>query len=147
MVTKVKIGFKFVLVLVFLATASCGSTTEDQYIWKPLTVTATAYNSTTAQTFGDPFIAAWGDSLSVQIPSIAISRNLLQLGLKRDTPVKIDGFDGIFLVRDKMHSKWKNRIDIYMGTDIQKARAWGRRKLTIRYGVPKDSVKVDSEVK
>lgn len=115
---------------------------EDPYVWKSLEVTATAYNSVPSQTQGNPIIAAWGDSLKTNVRSIAVSRNLIGLGLQHNTPVKIEGFDSIFLVNDKMHRRWRNRIDIYMGSDIQKAKDWGKKKLTIQYGIPKDSIKV-----
>ncbi len=109
----------------------------------PLEVIATAYNSVPAQTQGNPFIGAWGDSLDTNTPSIAVSRNLIALGLKHDTPVKIEGFDEVFLVRDKMNSRFLNRIDIYMGTDVDKAKEWGVKELTIHYGVYRDSLKVE----
>ena len=131
----------------FLLWSSCESPVEVKFLWKRIEVTATAYNSVTSQTQGNPIIAAWGDSLKSDVPSIAVSRNLITLGLKHNTPVKIEGFDSIFLVRDKMHRRWQNRIDIYMGTDIQKAKAWGRKKLTIQYGIPKDSLEVELEAK
>ena len=67
---------------------------------------------------------------------IAVSRDLLKLGLTRDTPVKISGLEGTYLVKDKMNARFKKHIDIYMGTDIQKAREWGRKKLSITYGLP-----------
>jgi len=130
------------IVLSSLLFISCGEK-EDPYLWKPIEVTVTAYNSVPSQTQGNPIIAAWGDSLKSEIPSIAVSRNLIALGLSHNTPVKIEGFDSIFLVRDKMHKRWRNRIDIYMGTDVKKAKAWGRKKLTIRYGIPKDSLNLD----
>ncbi len=117
----------------------------DPYVWMPVEVTATAYNSVPSQTQGSPAIAAWGDSLKPEIRSIAVSRNLIALGLKHNTPVKIEGFDSIFLVKDKMHRRWQNSIDIYMGTDIQRAKAWGRKKLTIHYGIPRDSVELEME--
>lgn len=120
---------------------------EDPYIWKPVEVTATAYNSVPSQTQGNPIIAAWGDSLNPEIPSIAVSRNLIAIGLKHNTPVKIEGFDSIFLVKDKMHRRWRNRIDIYMGKDIKKAKIWGRKKLIIQYGVLKNTLEVELEVK
>ncbi|MFS4491887.1 3D domain-containing protein [Maribacter sp. 2308TA10-17] len=123
--------------------SSCQTPIEDKYVWKSVEVTATAYNSVTWQTQGNPIIAAWGDSLKSDIPSIAVSRNLIALGLKHNTPVKIEGFDSIFLVKDKMHRRWRNRIDIYMGKDVKKAKAWGRKKLTILYGVPKDSIQLE----
>jgi 3D (Asp-Asp-Asp) domain-containing protein len=127
--------------------ASCNAKLEDKYIWKSIEVTATAYNSVTWQTQGNPVIAAWGDSLKSDIPSIAVSRNLIALGLKHNTPIKIEGFDGVFLVKDKMHRRWRNRIDIYMGKDVQKAKTWGRQQLTIRYGIPKDTVELEKEDK
>lgn len=132
----------FLFVFSMLLFLSCAKK-EDPYIWKPIEVTVTAYNSVPSQTQGNPIIAAWGDSLKPEIPSIAVSRNLIALGLKRNTPVKIEGFDSIiFLVKDKMHRRWRNRIDIYMGTDIKKAKAWGVKKLVIQYGVPKDSLPI-----
>jgi len=129
-----------VFIALVLIAISCSSKKEDPYEWKSIEVTATAYNSVSWQTQGNPVIAAWGDSLKPEIRSIAVSRNLIKLGLKHNTPVKIEGFDSIFLVRDKMHRRWQNRIDIYMGTDITKAKAWGRQKLTIQYGILKDSL-------
>ena len=39
-----------------------------------------------------------------------------------------------------MHPRWRNRIDIYMDTDIKKAREWWRRKVDIKYGVLKDTL-------
>jgi 3D (Asp-Asp-Asp) domain-containing protein len=132
--------------LLSLLLLSC-SETEDKYIWKSVEVTATAYNSVPSQTQGNPVIAAWGDSLKLNVPSIAVSRNLIALGLKHNTPVKIEGFDSIFLVNDKMHRRWLNRIDIYMGTDIKKAKDWGKQKLTIQYGVLKDTMNLEQEAK
>ena len=66
---------------------------------------------------------------------IAVSRDLISRGLQHNTPVKIEGFEGIFLVNDKMNRRWKNRIDIYMDNDVKKAKMWGKRKLNISYGV------------
>lgn len=139
--TSIIVGSVFVFIL------SCNTTKEDPYVWKSIEVTATAYNSVARQTQGNPIIAAWGDSLKPDVRSIAVSRNLIALGLKHNTPVKIEGFDSIFLVRDKMHRRWLNRIDIYMGTDINKAKEWGKKKLTIQYGIPKDSILPDAKAK
>jgi len=44
-----------------------------------------------------------------------------------------------------MHRRWLNRIDIYMGKDVQKAKEWGKKKLSIQYGILKDSLKVEME--
>ena len=105
-------------------------------------VTVSAYNSVTWQTAGDPNVAAWGDTLIPGMKCIAVSRDLLGMGLKRNTQVKIEGLEGIYLVKDKMLRRWTNRIDLYMGKDIKKAREWGRKKLTIHYAVKKDSSKI-----
>lgn len=114
---------------------------EGAYDWVPLNVTATAYNSVPGQTsYEHPEITAWGDSIKPGVKWIAVSRDLLKKGLSYNTLVKIDTFKGVYLVKDKMHPRWRNRIDIYMGTDIGKAREWGRRKIEIKYGVKKDTL-------
>lgn len=130
-------------ILVYLTSISC-SKKKENWIWNPLEVTASAYNSTRAQTNEQPNIAAWGDTLKPGMKCIAVSRDLLKRGLKYNTPVKLPGFDGIYLVKDKMHQRWQNRIDIYMGEDLEKAREWGKKKIVIHYGAQKeesDSIK------
>ena len=64
---------------------------------------------------------------------IAVSRDLLDLGLTNGCEVTIDGLDGKYLVLDKMHKRWEKKIDIYMGLDRQKALQWGRQHVTIRW--------------
>ena len=122
----------------FLIFFSCKSDEEilpDNYIWDSMIVTASAYNSTGSQTDDSPHLTAFGDSLKPGMKYIAVSRDLMRKGLKYNTPVVIEGFEGIYLVKDKMHRKWRNKIDIYMGTDVKAARQWGRRKICIDYGV------------
>lgn len=109
---------------------------EPEHFWNGMVVTASAYNSTVRQTSKNPNITAFGDSLKPGMKYIAVSRDLLRKGLKHDTPVIIEGFDDIFLIKDKMHYKWRNHIDIYMGEDIEAAREWGRRKVCIDYRLP-----------
>lgn len=104
---------------------------EDLVQYRALIVTATAYNSVPEQTDDDPEIAAWGDRLSPEIKSIAVSRDLLDMGLKRNARVRIHGLPGEYVVLDKMHERWENRIDIYMGEDINAARRFGMRRLRI----------------
>ena len=111
--------------------------------WKTIEVTASAYNSVASQSEGNPRIAAWGDTLTPGMNVIAISRDLIKKGLVYNTPVKIDGLSGVFFVKDKMHHRWKNKIDIYMGENVQKAKNWGRKKITIQYLTQKDTVPVD----
>ena len=132
-------GIRLLIVLFPLALVSCDA--ERNYVWKSVQVTASAYNSTPAQTDALPTLAAWGDTLSPDMKAIAVSRDLVMMGLDRNTRVKIEGLEGVFLVKDKMGSRWKNRIDIYMGDDVQKAREWGVKPVEIQFRIHKDSLK------
>ncbi|WP_235855345.1 3D domain-containing protein [Flagellimonas pelagia] len=132
------------LVLIFIIITSCSKKPEVKepilYEWFGREVTASAYNSVHWQTDSiSPSIAAWGDTLKPGMKSIAVSRDLIKLGLAHNTMVKIDTFPDTFYVLDKMHYKWRNRIDIYMGKDIKKAREWGRKKIMVCYAVPLDT--------
>ena len=98
------------------------------------TVTATAFNSLPGQGHGeDHSLAAWGDTLVPGMKAIAVSRDLLAAGLDYGTAVKIEGLEGTWYVRDKMHARWRNKIDVYLGEDREAALRWGRRKVEIRY--------------
>ncbi|SMY37013.1 3D domain-containing protein [Photobacterium andalusiense] len=99
--------------------------------FKKLNVTATAYNSVRAQTDSSPNIAAWGDRLKPGMKAIAVSRDLLKMGLKRGSKVKISGLPGEYVVLDKMHHRWNRKIDIYMGKNVRAAKNWGKRRVTI----------------
>lgn len=97
-------------------------------------VTVSAYNSHPNQTDETPYVAAWGDRLEPGMRSIAVSRDLIPLGFVRGARVRIEGFPGRrFLVLDKMHHRWRRRIDIYMGDDLEAARKWGTRRLRVHY--------------
>ncbi|APG59588.1 3D domain-containing protein [Christiangramia salexigens] len=109
--------------------------------WISLCVTATAYNSVLSQTQDNPRITAWGDTLKPGMNAIAVSRDLIKLGLDHNAKVKIEGFDSVFLVKDKMHYRWRNRIDIYMGNNVDNARDFGRKKLNIEYVFEKQPIK------
>ncbi len=133
-----RVFFWFVL---FIFMGCEDKTLDTKYDWIPLNVTATAYNSLPYQTsYEHPAITAWGDSIKPGQKWVAVSRDLIKKGLDYNTMVKIDTFEGIYIVKDKMNQKWKNRIDIYMGEDVKKAKEWGRRKITIKYAVAKDSL-------
>jgi 3D (Asp-Asp-Asp) domain-containing protein len=97
-----------------------------------LDVDVTAYNATVAQTDATPSIAAWGDRLRPGMRAIAVSRDLLSLGLDRGTRVEIDGLPGEYVVLDKTHRRWTRRVDLFMGKDVRKALNWGKRKMRIR---------------
>ena len=101
-----------------------------------LQVTATAYNSLPGQTHGDPSVAAWGDRLEPGMRAIAVSRDLIALGLDRGTRVRIEGLPGEYVVLDKMARRWTRKIDVYMGEDVAAARAWGKRSVQIHWTPP-----------
>jgi 3D (Asp-Asp-Asp) domain-containing protein len=98
-----------------------------------LVVTATAYNSLAAQTDHKPNLGAWGDEILPGMPVIAVSNDLVLAGLTRGTIVRVEGFDQEFVVLDRMHRRWSNKIDIYMGNDVQAARDFGERQLRISW--------------
>ncbi|WP_232622990.1 3D domain-containing protein [Pareuzebyella sediminis] len=128
-----------VLVLPFLLVC-CGGADKD-YIWKNREVTVSAYNSLASQTVGNPSVAAWGDTLVNGMRVVAVSRDLIGLGLGYGTQVKIEGLKGIYQVKDKMHSRYRNRIDVFMGKDLERAKNWGQKKLTIAYRVKRDTIR------
>ncbi|WP_418513125.1 3D domain-containing protein [Corallibacter sp.] len=141
----------FLAIILIMLNACKKVTTHDDvdlkktHEWKTLEVTATAYNSLTNQTNTNPHITAFGDSLIPGMKYIAVSRDLLALGLHHNTSVCIEGFDDIYLVKDKMHWRWKKRIDIYMGLNVKAAKNWGRKKVFIQYQVPVDTLKIINE--
>jgi 3D (Asp-Asp-Asp) domain-containing protein len=122
-----------VLLLFIMFITSC-----NKYETVTKEVTATAYNSLAHQTHAEhSAITAWGDSLKPGMKSIAVSRDLMKLGLTHNKKVKIEGFPGEYKVLDKMNVRWRNRIDIYMGKNEDLAKEWGLQKVTISWKVKK----------
>jgi len=103
---------------------------EKEHVRK---VTATAYTSDVCQTDRTPYLAAWNNILKPSVKSIAVSRDLLALGLTNGTKVHIDGYNHTYTVLDKMNKRWKNKIDIYMGCNKSRALRWGKQTVTIRW--------------
>jgi 3D (Asp-Asp-Asp) domain-containing protein len=107
---------------------------------RSLTVTATAYNGVRAQTDSTPLHGAWGDHLDQAVKPglrvIAVSPDLLRMGLRRGQRVRIHGLKGEFVVLDKMPRRWQKRIDIYMHRDLRAARRWGKRWVKISWVDP-----------
>ena len=103
-----------------------------------LKVTASAYTSSVGETDSTPNLAAWGDTLKPGMKSIAVSRGLIDMGLTHNQEVRIEGFEGTYRVLDKMNKRWKKKIDIYMGNDVQKARQWGKQEVVIYWTVKED---------
>lgn len=96
-------------------------------------VTITAYNSVRSQTVGNPTIAAWGDRLTPGMKVVAVSHDLMKRGLTRGKKIRIKGLKGHYVVLDRMAKRWKKRIDIYMGSNVRKARRWGRQRRPITW--------------
>ena len=103
----------------------------DQDDARTLAVTATAFNSTPAQTDERPLETACGDWLTPDSRIIAVSRDLKKQGLDCGTKVNIKGLDGIWTVADVTAARHRQLIDIYMGKDIKRARKWGRQEVEI----------------
>ncbi|WGF93721.1 3D domain-containing protein [Aequorivita marisscotiae] len=99
-----------------------------------LTVTATAYNAVEHQTKkGNSRRAAWGDLLEDGIKSVAVSRDLIAMGLDHNEEIQIEGLEGIYIVKDKMNGRWRRKIDIFMGLDEQAAKQFGKREVKIYF--------------
>ena len=125
--------------LIILTFTSCSTLQKiPQEKQQTIVVTATAFNSLPKQGQGDPNIGAWGDRITPGINAIAVSADLLSLGLSRGTKVRIDGLPNEYVVLDRMPPKWEKRIDIYMGNDVKAARSWGRREVKIYWTVSEE---------
>jgi len=98
---------------------------------RQMQVTATAYTSSVSETDSTPTITAWGNKLKPGMRVLAVSRDLLDMGLTLGTLVSVEGFADDFIVLDKMNKRWKKKIDIYMGNDRHAALQWGKRKVNI----------------
>jgi 3D (Asp-Asp-Asp) domain-containing protein len=109
------------------------SSSAEAAKWRKIQLVATAYNSVEAQTDSTPDIAAWGDKLEPGMKSIAVSRDLLKMGLKHGSRVWVEGLQGEHIVLDKMNKRWKKRIDVYMGEDVSAALNFGRRDVVLHF--------------
>ncbi|WP_423822292.1 hypothetical protein V5738_18390 [Salinisphaera sp. SPP-AMP-43] len=107
--------------------------TKNTPQWRRLTVRASSYTLAPDETRpeGDQ-IGAFGDKLSPEDNVIAVSRDLLRAGLSHGTRVRIEGLDGTYTVLDKMHRRWKNKIDILFAKR-RRALKWGVQTVEIRY--------------
>ena len=104
---------------------------EAEVPQRTLRVKASAFNSLHGQTDRTPNVGAWGDRLSPGMKVIAVSSDLIELGLDRGQRIRIDGLEGEYVVADRMSPRWERKIDIYMGEDVRAARNWGIREVDI----------------
>ena len=130
------LGVLFLLFGILLLTSCSTLQKATQERQQTLLVTATAFNSLSKQGQGNPNVGAWGDRITPGVNAIAVSEDLVSLGLTRGTKVQIEGMKNEYVVLDRMPAKWKKRIDIYMGNDVKAARAWGKRDVKIYWTVP-----------
>ncbi|GAB3327373.1 hypothetical protein GCM10027429_01110 [Marivirga atlantica] len=136
---KTNILFLLIVILLVACGPKSDQAPEPVVVYDTMQVTSTAYNSTEAQTKkGNIGLAAWGDTLKPGMRALAISRDLIDSGLVHNTEVYIDGFDEPFFVKDKMNKRWTNKVDIYMGLDIDSARSWGKQQIEIY--IPVDTI-------
>lgn len=99
---------------------------------KAIRVKALAYTGCSVKAKRAPR-GAWGDPLTPDIKAVAVSPDLLKLGLDRGDTINIEGLPGDYKVLDVMHSRHDRTIDIYYGDDQCGARQWGKRTLTITW--------------
>jgi len=130
-ITTIAVG-SAILALVLSVPLLTGDFTEGRH--RSMEVTANAYTLRPQETKDyAPGVAAWGDKLEPGMKAIAVSRDLIDEGLDHETEVRIEGLEGTYVVRDKMAQRWQKKIDIFMGNDVERARAWGKRSVTIQW--------------
>ena len=120
-----KLSLYIIILLSIISPISCSGEELS------LKVAVSAYTSSVGETDSTPTLAAWGDTLKPGMKSIAVSRDLIELGLTHNQEVRIEGLEGKYRVLDKMNKRWKKKIDIYMGNDVKKARQWGKQERVI----------------
>ena len=76
---------------------------------------------------------AWGDALTGNVKAVAVSLDLLEMGLDRGDAISIEGLPGQYKVLDVMHGRHDKTIDIFYGDDQCGARQWGKRTLNITW--------------
>ena len=76
---------------------------------------------------------AWGDALTDDVNAVAVSPDLLEMGLDRGDLITIEGLPGQYKVLDVMHGRHDKTIDIFYGDDRCGALQWGKRTLTITW--------------
>ena len=118
---------KLLSIFIPLLSYDSSSLNEKQRVF----VTATIYHAVEEQTDSTPDITASGYKINMEDPLsdriIAVSWDLENIyGFKMGTMVHIKGtpyLDGIWFVRDRMHKRWRKRIDFLVPQSI-KAGKW-----------------------
>lgn len=98
-----------------------------------LVVTAHAYTSSVAETDATPTLSASGTELRPGMRAIAVSQDLLAMGLAYGTKVEVEDL-GEWVVLDRMGDAHRRSIDLYLGDDRVAALTFGKRRVRIRWG-------------
>ena len=106
---------------------ACGSDTTEP----SMVVTVAAYNSVPSQPNSQPTVAAWGDMLKPGMKVVATSRDLLHEGLSHGSVLRIEGFQGEYVVLDRTAARFTKRVDVYMGLDVETAKEFGVQQIRI----------------
>ncbi|MAS11597.1 MULTISPECIES: 3D domain-containing protein [Gammaproteobacteria] len=114
----------------------CASEEADSAVaWETMEVTATSFTLAEEETKrGNVGLTAFGDQLEPGDKAIAVSRDLIRMGLTHGTKVRVEGLPGTYTVQDKMNKRWKNKIDILF-KKRSRALEWGRQNIEIEYQV------------
>jgi len=105
-------------------------------VWQSMEVTATSFTLAEEETKkGNAGLTAFGDLLKPTSKAIAVSRDLLRKGLTHGTRIRVEGLPDVYTVRDKMHRRWRDKIDILFAKR-QRALNWGKQTVTIQYLAP-----------
>ena len=98
------------------------------YEKKGVTREVSAYNSVSAQTDNSPCIGATGQNLCELQKKVGciVASNAYPLYSK----IKIDKI-GVCTVLDRMNSRYKNRVDVFMDKDIERAVKFGVQRLEV----------------
>ena len=130
---------KTTLLLIFIPFVLNGD-----YITKPINikpiyelVTLTTYTATGKETDSTPSITASGFKIDTTNPRkhriIAVSRDL-KAKYKFGSKIRIIGagrYNGDYYVKDVMHKRWKNRIDILVNSDDKQTKLYNIRIIKI----------------
>ena len=102
-----------------------------------MTVTATIYHATPAQTDSTPDRTATNFKIDMSNPAIhrivAVSRDLETKGFTMNKVIRVTGagdMDGLWVIRDRMNKRWTNRIDFLVDTTI-KGGKWTNVKIEL----------------
>lgn len=89
-------------------------------------MTATIYHAVEGQTDDTPNITATGFTINMQDPAshriIAVSRDLEKKGFTMGKKVCVENaglMSGIWIIRDRMNKRWKNRVDFLVDTKMK----------------------------